>query len=185
MQTTLGLNRVVFFTDAVTAIAITLLILPVVDSVAAATNKGHSAGQFLADNEVQLVALALSFAVIARLWISHHSTFEHVAAYNAPLMLIHRHPTLEDTANPITARHVFTSIAVATAFVVAMVVGVLVRSINFWALLILFISIPVQMTYDRTAAAHARANEVEVNEVEVEGQSDAESEATNVRANGC
>lgn len=215
MQTTLGLNRLVFFTDAVTAIAITLLILPLVDSVTQAANGGRSAGQFLADNEVQLVGLALSFAVIARLWISHHSTFEHVAAYNAPLMLlnlvwaftivvlplptemiskfptssltvgfyigtmaanalalmamvllIHRHPLLEITANPLGARHLFASIAVTTAFLVALVVGVLVPSINFWALLILFLPVPAQMIYGRRAA-HAR-------EVEVEGQSDAE-----------
>ncbi|MEO7015791.1 MAG: TMEM175 family protein [Leifsonia sp.] len=205
MQTTLGLNRLVFFTDAVTAIAITLLILPLADSVAAAANKGHSAGQFLADNELQLIALALSFAVIARLWVAHHSTFEHVAAYTAPLMLlnmgwaftivmlplptamisqfptssltvgfyigtmaanalalmamvllIHRHPQLEVTANPIDARHFFASIAITIAFLVALAVGVLVRSINFWALLILFLPIPAQMIYDRRAAARAR-----------------------------
>ncbi|AZI58628.1 DUF1211 domain-containing protein [Nakamurella antarctica] len=209
MQTTLGLNRLVFFTDAVTAIAITLLILPVVDSVAKASTTGYSAGQFLAQNESQLIGLTMSFAVIARLWVSHHSTFEHVAAYNAPLMLlnivwvftivllpfptemisqfptssltvgfyigtmaanalvltamvllVHRNPTLEDTANPISALQIFTSVAVTAAFLVALVVGVLVGPINFWALLILFVSIPAQMIYDRRAA-RSRAAQAE------------------------
>jgi uncharacterized membrane protein len=50
MKTTRGLDRLVFFTDAVTAIAITLLILPLVDSVERAAGEGHSAAQFIGDD---------------------------------------------------------------------------------------------------------------------------------------
>jgi uncharacterized membrane protein len=66
MKTTRGLDRLVFFTDAVTAIAITLLILPLVDSVERAAGEGHSAAQFIGDNLSQLAAFGLSFVVIAR-----------------------------------------------------------------------------------------------------------------------
>lgn len=86
MPTTRGLDRLVFFTDAVTAIAITLLILPLVDSVTEAANSGLSPAQFLGDNLPDLMALLLSFAVIARLWVVHHTIFEHVAAYNGWLL---------------------------------------------------------------------------------------------------
>lgn len=83
-------------------------------------------------------------------------------ALMAMVLLIHRQPTLEIAANPLTARHVFTGIAFTAAFVVALVVGVLVRPINFWALLILFLPIPTQMIYDRrTARAAAKRVEVE------------------------
>lgn len=88
MPTTRGLDRLVFFTDAVTAIAITLLILPLVDSVTDAANSGTSPTQFLGENAAELAAFGLSFVVIARLWISHHSIFEHVAIYNRPLLML-------------------------------------------------------------------------------------------------
>jgi uncharacterized membrane protein len=78
MQTTRGLDRLVFFTDAVTAIAITLLVLPLVDSVTEAAHAGLSAEQFIGNNVAAIAGFALSFLVIARLWIAHHSTFEHV-----------------------------------------------------------------------------------------------------------
>lgn len=204
MQTERGLDRLVFFSDAVTAIAITLLILPLVDSVAEAASAGQSAGQFLGDNLNQLGALTLSFAVIARFWVSHHATFDHVTSYNGPLLalsltwaftivvlplptemisqfpttpvtvatyigtmaassltltvmtvLIRRHPLLEDPANPLDGRRVFASIVTTTGFLIALVVGVLVPTINFFALLVVFLSIPAQRIYDRRAAARA------------------------------
>ncbi|WP_308466616.1 TMEM175 family protein [Rathayibacter soli] len=204
MQTARGLDRLVFFTDAVTAIAITLLILPLVDSVSGAATAGHNAAQFLADNVNQLGAFALSFAVIARFWVSHHSAFEHVKSYNGQLLLlslvwaftivvlplptemisqfattpvtvgiyigtltassvtllamtllIRRHPQLEDPSNPMRGRKVFASIATTIGFAVALVIGVLVPPINFFALLVVFLSIPAQRIYDRRAAARA------------------------------
>lgn len=88
MPTTRGLDRVVFFTDAVAAIAITLLILPLVDSVTGAAQQGISVDQFLRDNLDGLAAFALSFAVIARLWITNHSIFEHVKSYTGGLLII-------------------------------------------------------------------------------------------------
>ncbi|NNC12452.1 DUF1211 domain-containing protein [Planctomonas sp. JC2975] len=87
MRTERGLDRLVFFTDAVSAIAITLLILPLVDSAAAAA--GHlSASQFIAANLNQLFGFVLSFAVIARLWAAHHSMFEHVSSYDRSLFVL-------------------------------------------------------------------------------------------------
>jgi len=84
MQTTRGLDRLIFFTDAIAAIAITLLILPLADLVPL-TPTDVLPGQFLLDHLSELLAFLLSFAVIARLWIAHHSLFEHVSAYSPAL----------------------------------------------------------------------------------------------------
>ncbi|MDY7558935.1 TMEM175 family protein [Cryobacterium sp. 10C3] len=79
-----GLDRLIFFTDAIAAIAITLLILPLADLVPL-TPTDVLPGDFLLDHLSELLAFLLSFAVIARLWIAHHSLFEHVSAYSPAL----------------------------------------------------------------------------------------------------
>jgi uncharacterized membrane protein len=70
-------ERLVFFTDAVAAIAITLLILPLMESVSEASGE-ESFGEFVHDHLGQFGAFALSFAVIFRLWWAHHNLFRHV-----------------------------------------------------------------------------------------------------------
>ena len=77
-----GFDRLIFFSDAVVAIAITLLILPVVDSVSA----DESTSNLFDHGGPRIGAFLLSFAVIAWFWILHHSLFERVAGYNAPLV---------------------------------------------------------------------------------------------------
>jgi uncharacterized membrane protein len=88
MTTERGLDRLIFFTDAVAAIAITLLILPLVDLVPDAAHDGTTTAEFLADNGDQVLGFVISFAVIARLWRAHHATFEHVRAYSVPLIYL-------------------------------------------------------------------------------------------------
>jgi len=81
----LGTERLVFFTDAVVAIAATLLILPLVDRVPEAARESADLADFFAVNGAQVAAFFLSFVVIARLWLAHHALFEHVAASNRTL----------------------------------------------------------------------------------------------------
>ena len=88
MATTRGLERLVFFTDAIAAIAITLLILPLVDLVPQVAAHGGTLGSFLDEQTGPLAAFAISFAVIARLWYGHHQVFEHVGAYTPRLVLL-------------------------------------------------------------------------------------------------
>jgi uncharacterized membrane protein len=202
MRTTRGLDRLVFFTDAVTAIAITLLVLPLVDSVTEAAHAGLSAEQFIGNNVAAIAGFALSFLVIARLWLAHHSTFEHVGSYSRPLLLlnlfwaftvvvlplptemvsqfrtssvtvgvyigtmaassltltaltllIRKHPQLELEENPMPGREVFSSVVSTIGFFIALIVGVLVPAINFYALLIMLLSVPLQWVYDRRSGA--------------------------------
>jgi uncharacterized membrane protein len=81
VRTTRGLERFVTFLDAIAAIAITLLILPLVD-IATSADERSSLGDLLRASDTQLFSFLLSFVVIARFWSVHHALFERVAAYD-------------------------------------------------------------------------------------------------------
>jgi uncharacterized membrane protein len=70
-------ERLVVFTDAVAAIAITLLILPLMESVSSEAGE-ESFGGFVHDHHGEFGAFVLSFAVIFRLWWAHHQLFRHI-----------------------------------------------------------------------------------------------------------
>jgi uncharacterized membrane protein len=80
-------ERLVFFSDAVVAIALTLLVLPLADAVPEAVAKHSSALEVITENQWKISSFLLSFAVIGRLWISHHRLFEQIKAYNYPLIV--------------------------------------------------------------------------------------------------
>lgn len=80
-------DRLMAFTDAVVAIAITLLVLPLADLVAEGTRAHLTPQRVILDNTWQIYSFLLSFAVIARLWMSHHQLFEKIRSYSRPLML--------------------------------------------------------------------------------------------------
>jgi uncharacterized membrane protein len=71
-------ERLVFFTDAVVAIAMTLLILPLLESVSDAAGHGLDTLGYLREHASQLFAFALSFVVISVFWRSHERLFSHV-----------------------------------------------------------------------------------------------------------
>lgn len=79
-------ERLVFFTDAVVAIALTLLILPLMESVTEAAEKGLTTAELMTEDAGALVAFLLSFAVIAVFWVLHHRLFEHVRYYSGRLL---------------------------------------------------------------------------------------------------
>lgn len=85
------LNRVVAFTDAVVAIAITLLVLDL--NVPAGLGQA-ALGDALTGLGPELFSYLLSFLVIGRFWITHHRVFRHVRyvddrllAYNGLFLL--------------------------------------------------------------------------------------------------
>jgi uncharacterized membrane protein len=75
-------SRVVFFSDAVLAIAITLLALalPLPRSTGATTN--HQMVNALADNWDSYLAFVVSFAVIGNHWAAHRRVFRYVSRVN-------------------------------------------------------------------------------------------------------
>jgi len=81
-------ERLVFFTDAVVAIALTLLVLPLTDLVPELVAEHKPALEAVTDNWSKIVSFLLSFLVIGRFWSVHHSIFEHVRAYSTALMRV-------------------------------------------------------------------------------------------------
>jgi uncharacterized membrane protein len=192
MQTERGLDRLTYFTDAIAAIAITLLILPIVDSVAG--SDAPDVGTFLRDHLAALAAFALSFLLIARFWMVHHNIFEYVSAYSprlrvlslawaftiallplpsamlstwdvspvqvafyigtltansalltAMITLVRRDSSIADSEHPVSLERVLHSATTTALFVVALIVGSFIPAINYFALLLLFVSAPVAL----------------------------------------
>lgn len=72
-----ALERLVTFGDAVVAIAITLIVLPMVEQAIEA----ESAARFFAANALSLLTAALSFVVVAVIWHAHHRLFARASGY--------------------------------------------------------------------------------------------------------
>ncbi|MEV0073821.1 MULTISPECIES: TMEM175 family protein [unclassified Amycolatopsis] len=79
-------ERLVFFSDAVVAIALTLLVLPLTDLVPELAAEHKEAVDVVLEHWNQLFSFVLSFVVIARMWWGHHRIFEEVRAYSGPLV---------------------------------------------------------------------------------------------------
>ncbi|MGG5258603.1 TMEM175 family protein [Phycicoccus avicenniae] len=81
-------ERTTAFLDAVVAIAMTLLILPLMESVGDVAESGASAGEWFGEHDQQLVSFVLSFVLIAMFWISHHRLYASVQRVTVPLLCI-------------------------------------------------------------------------------------------------
>jgi uncharacterized membrane protein len=86
-------DRILFFSDAVFAIAITLLIVDLpVQIERASSSPGHHAAINSATelkNAVPgMVGFGISFAVIGLFWVGHHSLFRYITAFDRPLMVL-------------------------------------------------------------------------------------------------
>jgi uncharacterized membrane protein len=81
-------ERLVLFTDAVAAIAITLLILPLLETVTSAAAEHLSLDELLRGDRAEFGGFLLSFAVIFRLWWAHHRIFRRVSRLRMPIVLL-------------------------------------------------------------------------------------------------
>jgi uncharacterized membrane protein len=75
------LDRFLTFIDAIVAIAITLLVLPLAE--VATEVSGGSVSDLLRENDDLLLAFFLSFLVIAQLWMSQHHIVSGLVVQNA------------------------------------------------------------------------------------------------------
>lgn len=76
-------SRIINFTDAVVAIAATLLILEPIDAAADAGERPLP--DVLSSNGDQLLAFAVSFVVIGHFWLLHRRLFKTVREFTQPL----------------------------------------------------------------------------------------------------
>jgi uncharacterized membrane protein len=87
VRTDRGLDRFITFLDAVVAIAITLLVLPLADVLGGAGLPAHVADVFT-QNAGRFGTFLISFAVIARLWTGHHRMAERVGGYDSAFVTV-------------------------------------------------------------------------------------------------
>ena len=188
-----GPERLFTFLDAVVAIAITLLVLPLVE-VFGADARSAGLATVLRENAGQFGAFFLSFVVIARLWWAHHRLGERVraldgvsvllslgwvltvvllpfatqvvATYPADALpvglyvgtitvssvcitvldlLVVRREALRRPGTEDDARAGLLASSVTTAlFAVALVLGTTIRAVNYYGLLLLLLSGPIE-----------------------------------------
>ena len=77
-------DRVLFFSDAIFAIAITLLVVDI--RVPGLSASPSYAAQQLRHAWPQMLGFAISFAVIGTFWVGHHTIFRHIRAFDRPLI---------------------------------------------------------------------------------------------------
>jgi TMEM175 potassium channel family protein len=192
MRTRRGLDRLITFLDAVVAIAITLLVLPLVELVAG-EGRETDLSAVISGHGRQFEAFLLSFAVIARLWWAHHRLGEQVGAYDGAFVLINlvwvltvvflafatqvvaaypagplavalyigtiaassaclllltvllrRRPGLRLEDVKTQDINLTAVLSITTLLVLALVLGAAVPAVNYWALLLLFLSGPIE-----------------------------------------
>ncbi|WP_328474951.1 TMEM175 family protein [Actinoplanes sp. NBC_00393] len=185
-------ERLVLFTDAVAAIAITLLILPLLEALADIEDHADLGG-LIHEHLPGFGAFLLGFAVIFRFWWGHHRAFGHLSRLSGPIVILsalwtlaivmlpiqtaiitdfpptsgtvalycgtlllatgalsalsiyaYRHPELSVGRTPLPIEVVTGSLTTFGALLLAAVVGVAFPQINYWALLLLFLTGPVE-----------------------------------------
>ena len=87
-QDQLGLERLVFFSDAVFAIAITLLVLQIQLPAGAETFDDRQLLDALISIWNKYLAYVISFLVIGTFWVSHHRKFRLIRRYDSTLLLL-------------------------------------------------------------------------------------------------
>jgi uncharacterized membrane protein len=81
-------DRVLFFSDAIFAIAITLLIVDLPGHLGQAEPAGFSSAHALHEAVPGIIGFWIGFAVIGLFWMGHHSLFRYVTGFNRRLMLL-------------------------------------------------------------------------------------------------
>src|SRR3954462_15755683 len=144
MRTERGLDRFVTFLDAVVAIAITLLVLPLTEVLVGSEADG-SLGRVLADHTAQFATQVVAayppepLAVLIYIGtITLSSVFLSGVSF-----LVWRRPGLRRGADEAPAPP-WAALATTGILVVALLLGTLIREVNYWAMFLLFLSAPLE-----------------------------------------
>ena len=85
------IERLILFSDAVFAIAITLLVIEIKVPERKELFNYHEFVEIMKERLVDILSYLLSFAVIGQFWISHHRLFRYVNDYNNKLIWLNLH----------------------------------------------------------------------------------------------
>jgi len=80
-------ERLAFFSDAVFAIAITLLVIEFKAPKITETSTIQDVLHQLFDLKYHFIALLISFFLIASFWMTHHQLFKYIHNYNTPIII--------------------------------------------------------------------------------------------------
>jgi TMEM175 potassium channel family protein len=86
-ERTTELDRIIFFSDGVFAIAITLLVIGLRVPALPSHVANSELSRRLLDEWARVLSYALSFAVIGLYWIGHHRFFGHIRRFDHRLIL--------------------------------------------------------------------------------------------------
>ena len=109
-RTQFQIDRIAFFSDAVIAIALTLMILEIKipeigkDIGLRMILKTYGLSMFL-----HTIALLVGFLTIGNLWIRHHQLFEHIINYNETMIRINLYFLFSVMLLPISIQFLFTA----------------------------------------------------------------------------
>ncbi len=84
----LALDRIIFFSDAVFAIAITLLALELRVPEMAMSQVAVEMPQRLAEMTPKFISFLLSFLIIGSYWVAHHRDFQYIKRFDRRLIWI-------------------------------------------------------------------------------------------------
>jgi uncharacterized membrane protein len=88
-RTQFQVDRIAFFSDAVIAIAITLMILEIkIPPLGRNTTPAQLSEHFSRHTKMALVGMLVCFFFIGKLWMRHHELYRHVRNYNQRLVRI-------------------------------------------------------------------------------------------------
>ena len=88
-RTQFQVDRIAFFSDAVIAIAITLMVLEVkIPELGKDITVRQIFEKYTENIVLHILALLIGFIVIGNLWMRHHELFEHIINYNKKLVRI-------------------------------------------------------------------------------------------------
>src|SRR6478752_7708391 len=108
-RTQFQIDRIAFFSDAVIAIALTLMILEIKipemgkDITLSLIFKTYGWSMVL-----HTIALLVGFMTIGNLWIRHHQLFEHIINYNERMIRINLYFLFSVMLLPISIQFLFT-----------------------------------------------------------------------------
>ena len=88
VRTERGFDRIVNFSDATVAIAMTLLVLPLVE-LGGSSEAGENLWDLLSENANAIFGFVLSFLVIWSMWVNHHRVMEYFADYDSTVLGLH------------------------------------------------------------------------------------------------